>query len=76
MRGYSQSIIEANQNAKEGLGVLLGTVLIAKKYPVSLAAKELEVSRQTVYDWISGKAIPIKSKTKIIAEMIDRLASE
>jgi predicted transcriptional regulator len=76
MRGYSQSIIEANQNAKEGLGVLLGSVLIAKKYPVSLAAKELEVSRQTVYDWISGKATPIKSKTKIIAEMIDRLASE
>lgn len=76
MRGYSQSIIEANQSAKEGLGVLLGTVLIAKKYPVSLAAKELEVSRQTVYDWISGKSIPYKSKTKIIAEMIDRLASE
>jgi hypothetical protein len=75
MRGYSQSIIEANQNAKEGLGVLLGAVLIAKKYPVSVAAKELEVSRQTVYDWISGKAIPVKAKTQKIASMIDRLAA-
>ena len=75
MRGYSQSIIEANQNAKEGLGVLLGAVLIAKKYPVSVVAKELEVSRQTVYDWISGKAIPAPAKTAVIANMIDRLAS-
>lgn len=76
MRGYSQSIIEANQNAEEGLGVLLGAVLIAKKYPVSLAAKELEVSRQTVYDWISGKAKPFKSKNENIARLIDRLATE
>ena len=76
MRGYSQNVIEANQNAKEGLGVLLGAVLISKKYSAVLAAKELEVSRQTVYDWISGKAIPLRSKTEAIAKLIDRLASE
>lgn len=76
MRGYSQSIIEANQNAKEGLGVLFGSVLILKKYPVTTVAKELEVSRQTVYDWISGKAIPNRSKSEAIAKMIDRLAAE
>jgi hypothetical protein len=76
MRGYSQHIIEANENAPPGLGVALGTLLIATKYPASLAAKELEVSRQTVYDWISGKAIPNKNKHELIAVMVNKLSKE
>lgn len=76
MRGYSQSIIEANENAAPGVGVALGALLIAAKYPVSTAAKELEVSRQTVYDWISGKAKPTKRKNELIAAFIDKLTAE
>lgn len=76
MRGYSQSIIEANQNAAPSLGVALGALLITAKYPVSQAAKDLEVSRQTVYDWISGKAKPLSVKTELITAMIDRLSKE
>ncbi len=55
MRGYSQGLIETNQNAKEGIGTLLGRLCISLKYPVSQVAKDLQVSRQTVYDWFSGK---------------------
>ena len=74
MRGYSQSIIEANQNAAPGMGVALGALLIALKYPVSRAAKDLEVSRQTVYDWISGKAIPTPTKNQLITALITKLS--
>lgn len=76
MRGYSQIVIEANQSADPGLGVTLGALLIAKKYPVSRVAVELEVSRQTVYDWISGKAKPLRSKTVAITNLIDKLSAE
>lgn len=76
MRGYSQSIIEANQNAAPGLGVALGAVLIAMKYPVSQAAKDLEVSRQTVYDWISGKQSPTPQKNELITKLMDKLSKE
>jgi hypothetical protein len=76
MRGYSQSIIEANQNAAPGVGVALGALLIAVKYPVTQAAKDLEVSRQTVYDWISGKAKPTSTKNQLISDLIDRLTKE
>lgn len=76
MRGYSQAIIEANQAAKPSLGVMLGTLLIASKYSASMAAKELEVSRQTIYDWISGKKIPNRTKNEAIAKLIDKLANQ
>lgn len=76
MRGYSQIVIEANQSADPGLGVTLGALLIVKKYPVSKVAVELEVSRQTVYDWISGKAKPLRSKTVAITNLIDKLTAE
>lgn len=76
MRGYSQSIIEANQNAAPGVGVALGALLIAVKYPVTQAAKDLEVSRQTVYDWISGKAKPTSTKNQLISDLIDRLSKD
>lgn len=76
MRGYSQSIIEANQSAAPGVGVALGALLIAVKYPVTQAAKDLEVSRQTVYDWISGKAKPTSTKNQLISDLIDRLSKD
>jgi predicted transcriptional regulator len=76
VRGYSQIVIEANQSADPGLGVTLGALLISKKYPVSRVAVELEVSRQTVYDWISGKAKPLRSKTVAITNLIDKLSAE
>ena len=70
MRGYSQVIVEANQRAKETVGTLLGKLCISLKYPASQVAKELNVSRQTVYDWFSGKARPSRrAEPKVIALM-------
>ncbi len=70
MRGYSQVIIEANARAKETTGTLLGKLCIALKYPASQVSKELNVSRQTVYDWFSGKTRPSKRvEQKVIALM-------
>ena len=73
MRGYSQSIIEANKKAKETTGTLFGRMCIARKYPASQVAKELNVSRQTVYDWFSGKTIPSKRFDILIKELSVRL---
>lgn len=70
MRGYSQVIIEANARAKETTGTLLGKLCISLKYPASQVSKELNVSRQTVYDWFSGKTRPSKRvEQKLIALM-------
>ena len=73
MRGYSQSIIETNKKAKETTGTLFGRMCIARKYPASQVAKELNVSRQTVYDWFSGKTIPSKRFDILIKELSVRL---
>ena len=73
MRGYSQNIIEANHKAADTTGTLLGKLCIALKYPASQVAKELHVSRQTVYDWFSGKAKPSRKLDQKIKELIVNL---
>jgi len=73
MRGYSQTIIENNKKAKESTGTLLGQLCIALKYPVSQVAKELNVSRQTVYDWFSGITKPSKHIEARVVELINKL---
>jgi DNA-binding XRE family transcriptional regulator len=73
MRGYSQSIIEANQKAPDSTGVSLGRICIASKYPASQVAKTLHVSRQTVYDWFSGKTKPSKHLDVKIIEFTNKL---
>ena len=77
MRGYSQSVIEANQLADpSNIGVMLGRACIAQKYPISLVAKELEISRQAVYHYFSGNANPAKDKEALIHNMIQRLTEK
>ena len=73
MRGYSQMVIEANHKAKETIGTLLGKLCITLKYPASQVAKDLNVSRQTVYDWFSGKARPSKQIEPLMKAFIDKL---
>ena len=73
MRGYSQSVIEYNKKAKETPGTLLGQLCIALKYPVGQVAKDLNVSRQTVYDWFSGITKPSKHIEPKVIELINRI---
>jgi hypothetical protein len=72
MRGYSQIVMEANENAIPSLGVTLGAICISQKYPVTKIAKR----RQAVYDWFSGKAKPAKDKEEIINKIIAELTIE
>ena len=73
MRGYSQSIIEANKKAKETTGTLFGRMCIARKYPASQVAKELHVSRQTVYDWFSGRTKPSRHLEPSVKSFLEKL---
>ena len=73
MRGYSQNIIENNNKAGDTIGTLLGRLCIAIKYPVGQVAKELNVSRQTVYDWFSGITKPSKHMEPKVMELINKL---
>ena len=76
MRGYSQTIVEANVQAKETIGTILGAMCIALKYPASQVAKKLNVSRQTVYDWFSGRKKPTPRHQLRIRELIVTLDSK
>lgn len=73
MRGYSQIIIEANQAAEKNPGVELGALCISLKFPVSQVAKKLNISRQAVYDWFSGRAKPARSSYPKIQDLIKEL---
>lgn len=73
MRGYSQIIIEANQAAEKNPGVELGALCISLKFPVTQVAKRLNISRQAVYDWFSGRAKPARSSYTKIHELIEEL---
>lgn len=73
MRGYSQHIIEANASAEESVGTKLGKVCIEQKIPASLVAQSLEVSRQTVYDWFTGKTKPIRAQAEKIEAFIAQI---
>jgi len=70
MRGYSQFIIEANENAERSLGVDLGALCINKRYPVTKVAEKLSMSRQGIYDWFTGKSKPAKSKEELIKSIM------
>jgi hypothetical protein len=73
MRGYSQNIIEANHKAADTTGTLLGKLCITLKYPASQVAKELHVSRQTVYDWFSGRTKPSRHLEPSVKAFLDKL---
>jgi predicted transcriptional regulator YheO len=73
MRGYSQNVIENNKKAKDTTGTLLGQLCIAIKYPVGQVAKELNVSRQTVYDWFSGITKPSRHMEPKVMELVNKL---
>lgn len=74
MRGYSQHIIEENAAAEETVGVLLGRLCIKKRIPATDVARALGVSRQTVYDWFTGKSRPTVTKTAQIQKFMEQMA--
>ena len=71
--GYSQLTVAANKSASRRLlGVTLGRACIARGVPVSEVASQFCVSRQTVYNWFSGKHEP---KPHLVAAVKSFIAS-
>lgn len=71
--GYTVAMASAIQNADHDLiGVRLGARCLAKNVSVTSIAKELGVTRQTVYSWFTGKYRPHASKIpKIRVLLVD-----
>ena len=57
--GYSARVVAANNRHDDSfIGVKLGRLCIAHDIPVSFVASQLQVSRQTVYNWFVGAYEP------------------
>lgn len=74
MRGYSQFIVEANREAEPSIGVHLGALCIDRKISATDVSKKLNISKQTVYDWFSGKTIPSYKKLNELQAYIKELS--
>ena len=72
--GYSSRLVTLNKEASGHLiGVKLGRECMERNLPVTQVARELKVSRQTIYNWFCGKSCPRKDKTSAVIAYIARL---
>lgn len=73
-KGYSKNIVARMNNPEiTGLGVELGRLCLRHNYSVAEVAEVYEVTRQTVYNWFSGKTNPSKHLTNKLQKLVDRL---
>ena len=71
---YSKKILERIQNSvSESAGVELGKLCIIHNYSVREVAEVFEVSRPTVYNWITGKTSPPKYLRSKIKALVAKL---
>jgi transcriptional regulator with XRE-family HTH domain len=69
--GYSLRLRDLNAKAdKRKIGVRLGRFCIKHDIPVSEVAKDMGVSRATVYNWFCGVSAPQKSTAVLISAYI------
>lgn len=72
--GYSLWLLELNKGADtKCIGVRLGRECIGRNISVATVAKKFKVSRQTVYNWFSGKVEPSDLRHAAIQTYIDKL---
>lgn len=72
--GYSLWLLELNKEADgKLLGVKLGRECIKRNISVATVAKKFKVSRQTVYNWFSGKVEPNENRHAAIQAYLDQL---
>ena len=72
MIGYTLYMQQVNKSADtKRLGVRLGRHCIKNNLSVIALAKEFGVSRQTIYNWFSGKNEPAKYHIPRIKEILD-----
>ncbi len=74
MRGYSIRVAEAIKEANGNLlGVKLGRACLARDIPVTDVARDLGVTRQTVYAWFMGESDPRGPMCDAIKSYLQRL---
>jgi DNA-binding phage protein len=72
--GYSTRLVTLNKEASGHLiGVKLGRECMGRNLPVTQVARELKVSRQTIYNWFCGKGCPRRDKATVVIAYIARL---
>ena len=72
--GYSVKLANLNKAANgRKLGVKLGRACIAADISVSVVARRLGVSKQTVYNWFTGAVEPSVDRAAKIQAYIDKL---
>jgi transcriptional regulator with XRE-family HTH domain len=73
-RGYSQRFIDAVRAAdQKHVGVKLARLCIKNEVSVNEIARELEVTRATVYSWFTGQTAPRPAAVAKIAEAVASL---
>lgn len=72
--GYSQRLAEANRSSEvSSLGIRLGRLCIKHEVPVNAVAKNLGVSRSTIYNWFWGVTSPHVRHTDAIVTLMHKL---
>ena len=72
--GYSARLVTLNKEASGHLiGVKLGRECMERNLPVTQVARELKVSRQTIYNWFCGKGCPRRDKATVVTAYLARL---
>jgi DNA-binding XRE family transcriptional regulator len=70
-QGYSLRLRDLNRRApNKALGVRLGRVCIKHDVPVTVVAKMMGVTRQTVYNWFVGASNPQQSLVTLVESYI------
>jgi DNA-binding transcriptional regulator YiaG len=77
LRGYDSLFILKVEEADQKPAVLeLADVCIEKSIPVTVVAELFDVSRATVYNWMTGKTVPhpryLALMPKVTARLIKR----
>lgn len=73
LRGYSFRLFKANRTADlTNPGVQLGRYCIERDISVQEVAEMFGVSRQTIYSWFVGAAVPHKTKAEKIQALLKK----
>lgn len=75
LRGYDSLFIRKVEEADQKPAVLLlADVCIEKNIPVAQVAELLDVSRATIYNWMTGKTTPSSRYLALISKVALRLS--
>lgn len=76
-QGYSTKLVRANNEANiNNIGVRLGYVCIIRDISVVDIARKFGVSRQTIYNWFTGRVTPPPKAEAKIRQFIEELNRE